>query len=344
MVIPLEGIEKLLKNINPSKASGPDNIRVITKLPNSEQSYKEKVKTHKNRILKECAKQLAPGLTSIYQKSIDTGTPPRDWLNVNVSCIFEKGNKHATENYRPVSLTSMPCKLLEDVICKHMLKHLKRHKVLTSLNHGFRSRYSWETQLLVTRHDFMKSYDAGLQTDVAILDFSKAFDTVPHNKLLHKLDDYGVRGSINRWLEMFLIQRKMKVVIDGDESEEATVDSGVPQGTVLGPLLFLYHINDLPDSVSSSVKLFADDCLLYGNIRTQDHTILQEDLQKLEVCAKDWGMRLNNAKKCYILRDRPFNLKGGYGFLFRPEFFFRTTQELKYFVFVAQSAKFCSRI
>jgi hypothetical protein len=190
----------------------------------------------------------------------------------------------------------------------------------------------------------MKSYDAGLQTDVAILDFSKAFDTVPHNKLLHKLDDYGVRGSINRWLEMFLIQRKMKVVIDGDESEEATVDSGVPQGTVLGPLLFLYHINDLPDSVSSSVKLFADDCLLYGNIRTQDHTILQEDLQKLEVCAKDWGMRLNNAKKCYILRDRPFNLKGGYGFLFRPEFFFRTTQELKYFVFVAQSAKFCSRI
>ena len=121
----------------------------------------------------------------------------------------------------------------------------------------------------------MKSYDAGLQTDVAILDFSKAFDTVPHNKLLHKLDDYGVRGSINRWLEMFLTQRKMKVVINGNESEEATVDSGVPQGTVLCPLLFICHINDLPDSVRSSVRLFADDCLLYRNIRTQDHTIRQ---------------------------------------------------------------------
>ena len=142
----------------------------------------------------------------------------------------------------------------------------------------------------------------------------------------------------------YYVPNQNKVFLSYLMSEEATVDSGVPQGTVLGPLLFLYHINDLPDSVSSSVKLFADDCLLYGNIRTQDHTILQEDLQKLEVCAKDWGMRLNNAKKCYILRDRPFNLKGGYGFLFRPEFFFRTTQELKYFVFVAQSAKFCSRI
>jgi hypothetical protein len=250
-----EGIEKILKNINPFKASEPDNIP--------------------NRILKECVKQLAPGLTSIYQKSIDTGTLPRDWLSANVSRIFKKGDKHAPENYRPMSLTSVPCKLLEHVICKHMLKHLEKHKMLTSLNHGFRSGYSCETQLLVTLHDFMKSYDAGLQTDVAILDFSKAFDTVPHNKLLHKRDDYGVRGSINRWLEMFLTQRKMKVVIHGDESEEATVDSGVPQGTAFGPLLFLCHINDLPDSVRSSVRLFADDCLLYRNIRTQDHTIRQ---------------------------------------------------------------------
>jgi hypothetical protein len=150
-----EGIEKLLKNINPSKASGP------------------------NRILKECAKQLAPGLTSIYQKSIDTGTLPRDWLNANVSRILKKGDKYAPENNRPVLLTSVPCKLLEHVICKHMLKHLERHKVLTSLNHGFRSGYSCETQLLVTLHDFMKSYDAGLETDIAILDFSKAFDTLP---------------------------------------------------------------------------------------------------------------------------------------------------------------------
>ena len=106
-----EGIEKLLKNKNTSKASGPDNIQ--------------------NRILKECAKQLAPGLTSIYQKFIHTGTLPREWLNANVSCIFQKVDKHAPENYRSVSLTSVSCKLLEHVICKHMLKHIEKHIVLT---------------------------------------------------------------------------------------------------------------------------------------------------------------------------------------------------------------------
>ncbi|VDI02195.1 Hypothetical predicted protein [Mytilus galloprovincialis] len=213
----------------------------------------------------------------------------------------EGGDKHAPENYRPVSLTSVPCKLLEHIICRHILKHLEKHRVLTSLNHGFRSGYSCETQLLVTLHDFMKAFDAGKQIDVAILDFSKAFDTVPHNKLLHKMNEYGIRGPLNKWLEMFLTQRKMKAVVDGEESEEASVDSGVPQGTVLGPLLFLCHINDLPDSVQSSVRLFADDCLLYRNINSQhDHTLLQRDLQNLEVWATNWGMRFN-AKKCYIL-------------------------------------------
>ena len=114
------------------------------------------------------------------------------------------------------------------------MKHLERHRILTSLNHGFRSGYSYETQLIVTLHDFMKAYDAGLQTDIAILDFSKAFDIVPHKKLLSKMDLYGIRGPINNWLNMFLTHMKMKAVVEGEQSEEVTVDGRVPQGTVLG--------------------------------------------------------------------------------------------------------------
>ena len=184
------------------------------------------------------------------------------------------------------------------------MHHMDKHSILTHKNHGFRTGYSCETQLLTTMHDLFQSHDAGRQTDVAVLDFSKAFDTVPHQKLLHKLDHYGIRGPILDWIQNFLTKRKMRVVLEGEQSEEVAVDSGVPQGTVLGPLLFLCHINDLPDSVKSTVRLFADDCLLYREIRTiQDHHILQSDLQELEKWASTWGMKFN-AKKCYILSTK----------------------------------------
>ena len=133
-----------------------------------------------------------------------------------------------------------------------------------------------------------------MQTDVAILDFSIAFDTVPHDKLLYKTNRYRVHGK----------DRTMKVVVEGEESKSVKVESGVPQGTVLGPLMFLCHINDLPDSVQSQVRLFADDCLLYRPIRSaKDHEILQNDLIELEKWTSRWGMRFN-AKKCYVMSIR----------------------------------------
>jgi hypothetical protein len=115
-----------------------------------------------------------------------------------------------------------------------MLRHLEKNKVLTTLNHGFISGYSCETQLLITINDLLKSYDKGKQIDMAILDFSKIFDTVPHKKLLHKLDQYGIRGPVRRWLTNFLTKRKMRVTLERESSQQVTVDSGVPQGTVLG--------------------------------------------------------------------------------------------------------------
>ena len=144
-----------------------------------------------------------------------------------------------------------------------------------------------------------------MQTDVTILVFSKAFDTVPHDKLLYKMNRYGVHENTLKWLSSFLKDRTMKVVVvEGEESKSVKVESGVPQGTVLGPLMFLCHINDLPDSVQSQVRLFADDCLLYRPIRSvKDHEILQNDLIELEKWASRWGMKFN-AKKCYVMSIR----------------------------------------
>ena len=182
-----------------------------------------------------------------------------------------------------------------------MLNHLEKNKILTNLNHGLRSGYSCETQLLVTLDELLHFNDKGLQTDIAILDFSKAFDTVPHEEPLCKLESYGITGSLHEWLRTFLSKRHMQVVIEGEASEKVTVDSGVPQGTVLGPILFLFHINDIPEAVHSQVRLFADDCLLYRPIKSQsDHITLQNDLIELEKWADKWGMRFN-AKKCYIM-------------------------------------------
>ena len=255
IVIDTNGVNKLLRNLNTAKACGPDSIP--------------------NKILASCADQLSPGLRAVFQLSLDTGTLPLDWRNANISSVYKKGDKHLAENYRPISLTCVSCKLLEHIICRHLMKHLEDNSILTNLNHGFRSGYSCESQLLVTMEDLLGAYDTNTQIDCAILDFSKAFDTVPHKKLLHKLTSYGISGPIHAWLTHFLTARTMQVVLEGQNTEQVTVDSGVPQGTVLGPILFLCHINDLPACVRSQTRLFADDCLLYRRIKSQqDHTIL----------------------------------------------------------------------
>ena len=126
-----------------------------------------------------------------------SGKLPSDWRSANISPVFKKGDSHLAENYRPVSLTSVSCKLLEHIICKHILDHLEINNILTSLNHGFRSGYSCETQLLTTVHDLLQQHDNKTQIDMMILDFSKAFDTVPHESLLHKMSLYGINGNIN---------------------------------------------------------------------------------------------------------------------------------------------------
>ena len=262
-----EGVRKLLAGINPSKASGPDEIPC--------------------RLLKELADQLAPVFTHLFTQSITTGELPDQWTMAWVTPVFKKGSRSEAENYRPVSLTCVSSKLLEHIMCSHIRSHLDDHGILTPLNHGFRGGHSGESQLLLTTHDIYQKLDCKHQVDVAILDFSKAFDTVPHQRLLQKLEIYGVDGILNTWIRNFLTNRSQRVLVEGHHSHEDLVDSGVPQGTVLGPLLFLCHINDLPSVVNphTAVRLFADDCLVYRAITSlQDQLQLQADLQALSDC------------------------------------------------------------
>jgi len=279
--VTLLGVQKLLQGINPAKACGPDQIPC--------------------RILKDYAIEISPILQIIFNQSLATGQVPTDWRTAFVNPIFKKGDRSDPANYRPVSLTCVCCKLLEHILFSATMKHLETHNILLPTQHGFRTKHSCESQLITTLHDLTSWFDIGQQIDMAILDFSKAFDSVPHHRMLHKLHFHGIRGRTLTWVQNWLLDRQQQVVIDGEKSGPVRVRSGVPQGTVLGPLLFLIYINDINKDITSQIRLFADDCLVYRPIvRDEDHYALQTDLDNLCMWSNTWQLRFN-VKKCSIL-------------------------------------------
>ena len=277
-----EGVRKLLKALEPNKASGPDQISPT--------------------VLKELADVLCKPLAQIFQAAIDSGEAPNQWKTATVTPIFKKGDKHKASNYRPVSLTSVCCKICEHIISKAIRNHFEKHEVLCDHQHGFRYGRSCETQLLMFVDDLASSMAEGKQIDAIVLDFSKAFDVVPHGSLLTKLSYYGVRGTTLKWIDSFLSGRTQRVLVDGEYSDTAPVTSGVPQGSVLGPMLFLAYINDMPECITSQTRLFADDTIVYRHINTQrDCDKLQEDMHALEEWEEKWGMTFNPSK-CETIR------------------------------------------
>ena len=277
-----EKIQKLLSNINSNKASGPDAIH--------------------GKILKFCAVSLAYPLSIMFNISYNTGVDPKEWKLENVVPIHKKGSKENVENYRPISLTSLVMKTFERILKDKILEHTSH--LLDERQHGFLSKKSCTTNMVGFCDTLALNLNDCIRTDVVYFDFSKAFDSVNHDILLHKLKHmYNIDGRLLKFLINYLSNREQQVVIGSATSTREPVLSGVPQGSILGPILFVLFINDLPSGLShgTGLALYADDTKIWRKIISdQDHDLLQHDINYLHKWSIDNKMSFH-PQKCKVV-------------------------------------------
>ena len=267
----VEDIIDAIDDIKPSAAAVPDDLPVS--------------------LLRNCKHSLAEPIHLIWSHSMATGQVPEFYKVSHVAPLHKKGSRALPSNYRPISLTSHIIKIYERILRKQMVKHLESNNLLCKKQHGFRSGKSCLTQLLHHFDDIMDSLANGADTDAIYLDYAKAFDKVDHKLLLKKLELYGFHPKLICWIESFLFNRSQKVVVDGHMSIIALIISGVPQGTVLGPILFLIFINDITNCVAySTIRCFADDTRICKAIFDETNVAeLQWDLEQVT----QWSIRNN---------------------------------------------------
>ena len=271
-------IEKNLSKLNTSKSAGPDEIHP--------------------RILKEVSTELSRPLAKLYKKSLQCGKVPQQWKEGHITPIFkQKGSRNDPSNYRPVQLTSVISKDMESHVKDAIMKHVLSNYLLSKYQHGFINGKSCSTNLILCLDAWTKILDSGGSLDIIYLDLMKAFDKISHRRLLKKLWHYGIRGEVYNWIKDFLKQRRQRVTLNGNKSDWSPVTSGIPQGSVLGPTLFIIFINDLPSVVQSFIQMFADDSKIFNEISTPgDAEDIQTDLRNLESWTDAWKLKFNESK------------------------------------------------
>ena len=256
-------VRRLLLKLKPNKSPGPDNIAPC--------------------VLRECVSELAPSLAHILNKWFSSGLLPNQWKCADITPLHKKGSKSLRENYHPISLTSIVCKIGEKNVFYRLHKFWQETGLINNNKFDFLKGRSTVTQLLSSLNDWAKSRNLSRPTDVVFLDLAKAFDSVPHERLLLKLKSNGIDGCLHAWLRHFLTWRRQHVILRGTRSNWSSVTSGTPQGTILGLLLFFIYINDITNCVSSTVKLYVDDTKIYRQIvdPIKDPQLLQMELSNL---------------------------------------------------------------
>ena len=280
--IGLQDVRKLLTSINQNKSQGPDGIN--------------------GKILRNCAVSIAYPLSLLFNLSFNTGHIPSEWKIANIVPVHKKGDKSAIENYRPISLTCLIMKLFEKCV-RNELMSLCQDKIHQS-HHGFLPGKSCTTQLLPFVNDITLNLNNNLATDIVYFDFAKAFDTVNHDIILNKLKyEFKIDGLMLKFIREYLQNRKQRVVVGDSMSDELDVLSGVPQGSIIGPLLFVLFINDIHNCVShgTNIALYADDTKIWRAIRSElDCFTLQNDIDALSHWSKINCMAFH-PQKCKIL-------------------------------------------
>lgn len=285
-------IVKVLSKLKPTYSVGPDGFCAY--------------------FIKQIRSAIAIPLASIFETSFRTGILPKIWLEAIVIPIHKKGNPHSVENYRPISLCSVICKVMETIVNDTLTHFLTENKLIDKNQYGFMKNKSCASQLLHCKNIWTKNLDDRKPIDIIYIDFCKAFDSVVHSKLLLKLKHLGISKTLLTWITSFLSNRKQKVKIQDTLSDYQSVISGVPQGSVLGPTLFLIYINDLTDNIKNSqIYLFADDAKIF-NYSENSH-LLQTDLDILHKWAQSWQLKINY-DKCASLYLGHKNPKHNYTF------------------------------